>query len=112
MKLFSLIFYGNLTKEPPDTVLFRFKNCGGLRNVLLLENLQFLSDFFETHKWVILTKSLKNPMKIADFLIIAYYWTRPHCGWLRNILLLENPQFSSDFYHSPLVAGISFLNKR
>ena len=45
-----------------------------------------------------MTKSQRHWIKIADFPIKAHFWVKPHCGWLRNMLLLENPQFSSDFF--------------
>ena len=49
-----------------------------IRNMLLLENPQFLPNIYETlpkwpaHEWVILAKSHNYWVKIADFLIKAY----------------------------------------
>ena len=50
-----------------------------VKNMLLLKNLQFLSDHFETltkegtHEDLILTKFCNDPVKIVDFLVKAYF---------------------------------------
>ena len=64
-------FYENYTvsQEFPDSV----------KNMLLLKNLQFLPDHYETltkegtHEDLILTKFLNDPVKIVVFLVKAYF---------------------------------------
>ena len=78
--------------EPPGRTSYRkipcevtFTACASKidrwpRNILLSKNPQFLPNIFETwsklptNEMVILTKSQKSRIKIADFLIKAYFW--------------------------------------
>ena len=58
-----------VSQEFPDSV----------KNMLLLKNLQFLPDHYETltkegtHEDLILTKFRNDPVKIVDFLVKAYF---------------------------------------
>ena len=58
-----------MSQEFPDSV----------KNMLLLKNLQFLPDHYETltkevtHEGLILTKFRNDPVKIVDILIKAYF---------------------------------------
>ena len=51
--------------------------------MLLLKNLQFLPDHYETltkegsHEDLILTKFRNDPVKIVDFFVKAYFWPSP-----------------------------------
>ena len=71
-----------MSQEFPDSV----------KNMLLLKNLQFLPDHYETltkegtHEDLILTKFRNDPVKIVDFLVKAYFWPSPETPGTQCIL--------------------------
>ena len=83
------------------TTVCRPENDMWSRNMLLLENPQFLPKFFETwskgppHDLVIQTKSQRNWLKIVDFLIKAYFWATCHF-WVRILYKFYTPKL---IYH-------------
>ena len=69
LSMYLFIFKYTVSQEFPDSV----------KNMLLLKNLQFLPDHYETltkegtHEDLILTKFRNDPVKIVDFLVKAYF---------------------------------------
>ena len=81
-----------VSQEFPDSV----------KNMLLLKNLQFLPDHYETltkegtHEYLILTKFRNDPVKIVYFLVKAYFWQSPETpGTQCNSTLTESQLFST-----------------